>query len=164
MALPTNPDKGTIAPETTKGEEQIVMQPGKAPELANLMEAIDTGKVSEIAPQRVSEQGGSLMSGSGSQQQDDDGMSPRDLAIRNLPSQAVMQREIASHITQEIRNLRRETKKYTRLGKPGQAYKLAKLYARIRQMNGLIAQVWDASYDVVKRLFIRIFIDKQTVL
>lgn len=163
MVPGTNPEKGPLSPETADKQPQLVVQPGKAPELASLMETIDTGRVSETAPQKVSEQGGSGSTGGG-QQGDDDGASPRDIAIRNLPPQAAMQRQIAQHIAKEIRSLRRETRKYTRLSKPGQAYKLTQLFARMHRLNGLITQVWDASYDVVKRLFIRIFIDKQTVL
>ena len=39
-----------------------------------------------------------------------------------------------------------------------------KFNKRIRRLNSLIAEILEASYEVLKRLFIRVFIDKQSVI
>ena len=76
-----------------------------------------------------------------------------------------MQRKLEQHIKKEVRQLNRETRKLSRrASKKGAAHKLTELYARIRRLNGLLAELLEASIDVVKRLYIRIFVDKQAVL
>ena len=47
--------------------------------------------------------------------------------------------------------------------KPGSAYALSQLYAKIRHLNALLADLLEASYDVLKRLFVKVFIDKQAI-
>jgi hypothetical protein len=76
----------------------------------------------------------------------------------------VVQNKLAQHIQNEVRMLRREAGKVTRLSHPGAAYKLTLIYARIRRLNALLTELWDASYEVLKRLFIRVFIDRQPIL
>ena len=60
--------------------------------------------------------------------------------------------------------MNREVKKISRFGKPGAAHKLNDLYARIRRLNGLLSDLMQASYEVLKRIYIRVVIDKQSVV
>ncbi len=89
--------------------------------------------------------------------------STRDDAIANLPAPVVMQKELEKHIMQEVRKLRQQAKSVSRMSRPGAAYRLNQLYARIHHLNAILANLFEASVDVVKRLFIRVFIDKQTI-
>lgn len=148
-------------------ERTITSLPGKPQELSALVETVDmmmSGEVRETEASSASEQWSGASGTQPAVRNDDGAVSPRDYAIRAIPAVRVMQRQISKHITKEVRILRREANSIIRLKKPGEAYRLAEIYARIRQLNGLLAQLWDASLDVIKRLFIRIFIDKQPVV
>jgi len=77
----------------------------------------------------------------------------------------VIRKELAKHIENEVKTLRKQVRHATRrISKPGNAHKLNELYSRIRRLNTLLANMFEASYDVVKRLFVRVFIDKQPIL
>lgn len=91
-------------------------------------------------------------------------VSARDQAIANLPTPTVMQKQLEQHIKTEVKNLRKQARSITRMSQPGSAYKLSKIYKRIHDLNGLLGEVFGASYEVLKRLFIRVFIDKQSTL
>jgi uncharacterized protein (DUF2344 family) len=82
----------------------------------------------------------------------------------HLPSTDKMQKTLKKEIRKEVKSLRKEVRRITRTTKPGKAYKLNSLYARIRRLNAMIAELAEASYEVLKRLFVRVFIDKQTIL
>lgn len=89
----------------------------------------------------------------------------RNQKIANLPAQEVMRSELQKQIEKEVAELHTEVKKTKkRLTRPGAAYKLNTLYGRIRKLNSLIGELFDAAYDVVKRLFIKVVIDRQKVL
>jgi hypothetical protein len=104
---------------------------------------------------------GGAMTAAGGQTQ----ISARDQAIANLPETPVMQQQLQKHIELEIKGLRREVRRSAhRAGRPGNAFRLTRLYARIRRMNMLLLNLFEASVDVVRRLYIRTFIDKQNVL
>jgi hypothetical protein len=90
--------------------------------------------------------------------------SPRDQAIANLPSEQIMQQKLEEKIRVEIRTLRRQIRAIPSTTQAGAAYKLNALYARIRILNRLLASLLEASFEVIKRLFIRVFIDEQPIL
>lgn len=143
----------------------IVAQPKQLKELGQLLDTI------EGLSQRVSEGTGEDRSGdmgaAGSMvgtAAGATGVSPRDQAIARIPVQAVMQKKLEEHIRAEVKKLNREAKRLARQANPGAAYALNNLYARIRRLNSLIAEILEASYEVLKRLFIRVFIDKQSVI
>ncbi|ALM10028.1 MAG TPA: hypothetical protein DEB30_03230 [Candidatus Peribacter riflensis] len=92
------------------------------------------------------------------------GQSPRDVAIQNLPPQKAMQEKLEEKIRAEVGSLRRQIRSIPSAHKPGAAFKLNKLYARIRLLNRLLGNLLEASVDIVKRLFIRVFIDEQPIL
>ena len=75
-----------------------------------------------------------------------------------------MQERLQAHIEQETQRLRREARRISRLGLPGRAYHLNKLYKQIRQLQLLLATILVASYEHIKRFFVRTFIDRQPIL
>ena len=103
--------------------------------------------------------GGTQTAATGGAQQ----TSARDQAIANLPATINMQKQLEAHIRSEVKQLRKQTRQIIRSRKPGSAYALAQLYAKIRHLNALLADLLEASYDVLKRLFVKVFIDKQAI-
>ncbi len=75
-----------------------------------------------------------------------------------------MQKQLEKHITTEVKKLRKEAMHIARLSRPGAAHRLNVLYARIRNLNSLLSELLQASYDIIQRFFIRVFIDKQQIL
>ncbi|MEK7563746.1 MAG: hypothetical protein AAB544_05145 [Patescibacteria group bacterium] len=142
----------------------IVTQPPKVEMLLDALAAID--KISErVGEDRSADMGG----GGGAMAKKGDDTSAaataRNQKIANLPAQEVMRLELQKQIEKEVAELHTEVKKAKkRLTRPGAAYKLNTLYGRIRKLNSLIAELFDAAYDVVKRLFIKVVIDRQKVL
>ena len=90
--------------------------------------------------------------------------SPREQAIASLPPPAIMQRELAKHIRTEVHHLRKEAHRIVKIGRPGAAHKLSLIYAKIRRLNALWHEIIEASYEVLKRLFIRVFVDRQSIM
>ena len=158
-----SPDKAPNAAPNVPRAALIVNQPKKLESL--LMDIATLEKISEIGSGGPGDFGGAVSGGTG---QGDDGRTagptPRDQAIANLPSQEAMQQQLKNRITAEVKALRRQTKTLTRDGSPGAAYRLNELYASIRRLNSLLAELLDAGIEVVKRLFIRVFIDRQPIL
>ncbi len=137
-----------------------VTQPEK---LRSMLEVVGTmGRVTEAVTEVSSAYaGGASGAQTGGTQAT---LSDRARAIANLPAAPIMQRELEKHIKQEIKVLRKQVRRISsRPGRPGAAHKLNQLYAQIRRLNGLLSDLLDASYEILKRLFIRIFVDKQTV-
>lgn len=142
----------------------IVTQPPKVEMLLEALSAID--KISErIGEDRSADMGGGGSTAAGKGDDASAAASIRNQKIANLPAQEVMRTQLRKEIEKEVSELHREVKKAKkRLSRPGAAYKLNALYARIRRLNALIAELFDAAYDAVKRLFIKVVIDRQKVL
>lgn len=152
------------APSAPAAAPSRVVQPVKI-ELANFLN--DLNAISETQAARPGEDlpaGGGAVAATGGQQAGQQGQSWRDQAIANIPTERVMQREIASHIQAEVKHLRAEAKTIARLSKPGAAYQLNILYAKIHRLNALLAEIYQAGKDAIKRLYVRIFVDKQPIL
>jgi len=164
---PSGPEKGLSAPQSAEAPRQITIQPTKSVRVINaLMETIET---IEAVPTRVSEMTGEDRSsdmggGGGSAAGQTKRQSPRDKAIANLPSAEVMQRKIAQHIQKEVKELEALAKQAKKTTKPGGAYYLNELYKRIRRLNSLLAELFEASVDVLKRIYVKVFVDKQSVI
>lgn len=92
------------------------------------------------------------------------GQSPRDRAIAAIPEVAVMRKELEKHIVTEIKVLRKDIRRITRVRAPGAAFRLNELYTRLRRLNSLLHDLFATSYEVVRRLFVKVFIDKQPIL
>ena len=157
-----SPEKGLQAPDGAPDRGQNVLQPGKAEGLAMLVAEINE-RPSETTggPSNDGPAGGSraVATTQGSQQ----GTSARDQALANLPAPTQMQKQLEAHIRAEVKELRKQTRLIVRSRKPGSAYALAQIYAKIRHLNTLLADLLEASYDVLKRLFVKVFVDKQAI-
>lgn len=146
-----------VSPEHTM---LIVQQPRK-------LEAIlaEIEHLSETAPTKIAEDGGATTGNPRTATgKSPPSLSPREHALANLPPAALMQRHLQKHIHEEMKKLRREAGHVVHPSKPGAAFQLNCIYARIRRLSALLAEIWEASYEVLRRMFIRIFIDKQTTL
>lgn len=164
-AVPT-PEKGKSHIESSPEKHLAVVQPEKFQGLLDTIALLD--KVSETMGDGVGENwsggtGGAMVT-SGSTG-DQSAQSARAQAIAAIPDTPQMRRELGEYIQKEIKVLRKEVRKATfRMYKPGSAYALNELYGKIRRLNSLFAELMEASVDVLKRLFIKIFIDKQKVI
>ena len=165
MALPSSPETGSQS--ITSPEVKSTLRVVQPKQIGQVLEALET--IDALA-MRVSEQngedasrdlGGSGAGGGGARGQG--GASPRDAAIANIPAELIIKRELEQHIRKEIKQLEAEAKRTTRLSKAGGAHQLNEIYGNIRRLNALLIQILEASYDVLKRLFIRVFIDKQSI-
>ncbi len=166
MALNQSPDTGLVATRSVETNKLIVRQPAKLAELSKLLETFDNlnarvGERTGGPAQDWSSGGGGGQAGAG---QGDDGVSPRDKAIAAIPSPMIVKERLEKHIEKEIQKLEREAQAAATSHKPGAAFKLNEIYAKIRKMNSLLAHILEAAEDLLKRLFIRVFIDKQPIL
>lgn len=162
MKTGSNPEKQAQNIESAENKNLIVTQPEKFEGLLETITLMD--KVSE----RMGEDRSGDMGGGGSGQSgkgdDDDATSARAQAIANLPETPEMRRELGSYIQKEIKVLRKQIRRQAfRASKPGSAHQLNELYGKIRRLNSLLSELMEASVDVLKRLFIKVFVDKQTI-
>ena len=164
-ALSSSADKGPSAVRSVESSKLIVQQPSRMVELGLLLDTLDkvaaTGKVSERTGEDRSGDMGGAGTGSG---KGDDGASQRDMIIARMPPMEIVRQKLEVHIHGEVRKLRRLARRQARSGKPGDAHALNDLYARIRRLNSLLHELVEASVDLLKRLFIRVFVDNQSVL
>lgn len=164
MATVPTPEQGSSHIESKAEKHLAVVQPEKFQGLLDTIALLD--KVSESLGDASSgdwsgASGGAVAARTGGQT----ATSARAQAIANLPGTPEMRTELTSYIQKEIKSLRKEVHTAARkMSKPGSAHKLNELYARIRRLNSLLSELMEASVEVLKRLFIRIFIDKQKVL
>ncbi|OGJ71878.1 hypothetical protein A2454_06340 [Candidatus Peribacteria bacterium RIFOXYC2_FULL_55_14] len=141
----------------------IVSQPKKLEGLLETLVLLD--RVSEtIGEDRSGDMGGSGAAGA-KQGDDEQEISLRELAIANLPDTPVMQKHLRTHIEKEVKKLQKQVRYAARRAtKPGTAFQINRLYARIRRLNALLAELLEASHEMLKRLYVKIFVDKQTVI
>ncbi len=164
-SLSSNEKGGSPTPNSLE-IKAIVIQPRQQMQIEKLLGDLET---IEAFRQRVSEQTGEDRStdmgaagvGAGAA---GTAMSARAQAIANLPDLPIMQKELEKHIQNEVKKLSREAHRIASVGRPGAAFYLNELYARIRRLNGLLWELLEASMDLVKRLFIRVFVDKQQII
>jgi hypothetical protein len=155
-----SPEKRTETSINVPRQSLAVAQPKK---LENLLETIDL--INSVSEKIGEGRGGDMPATTGTATQATTEQSWRAQAIANLPTEPSMRKELVRHIGQEISHLQREVRAQARrAGRPGAAYRLTELYARIRRLNGLLADIIETSVDVIRRLYVRIFIDKQPVL
>jgi len=162
-----SPESGPHSPGSIEVKMLAVSQPSKMQELNDLLLTLDNfdKNVREMTGEdRSGDLGGSGATASGGTQGDDGTqVSARQTLLANLPAMEVMHQKIEGHIQAEVKQLEKLSRAVARSSDPGAAYHLNELYAKIRKLNSLLANMVEASIDVVKRLFIRIFIDKQPI-
>jgi len=165
MGTNPSPEKGKSLSQSPEHQSALVVeQPHKLEGLLETITLLD--KISErVGEDRSGDLGGAGVGPAGTGATAQAEQSVRDQAIANLPAELVIRKQLAKHIEKEVKTLRKEVRSATRrVSKPGAAHNLNDLYARIRRLNSLLATILEASYDVVKRIFIRVFIDKQPIL
>ncbi len=163
MQTSGTPEKQAQNSESAETKNLVVAQPEKFEGLLDTISLMD--KVSErIGEDASSDMGGASAGSGGTQGDDDDQQSARAQAIANLPDSPQMQKELSQHIKKEIKVLRKQVRKRAfRASKKGSAHQLNELYSKIRRLNTLLGQLMEVSADVLKRIFIRVFIDKQSI-
>ena len=143
-----------------------VQQPPKMKELGQLLETLDA--LSQRVGERTSEDNSGDMGGAGGMVATGGakaGATARDNAIAHMPnSPVVLKKELTQHIEGEIEDLKKEARKVARTSQTGGAFELNELYGKIRKLRSLLHDIVEASIDVLKRIFIRVFIDKQAIL
>jgi hypothetical protein len=165
MAILTPESGANSLPSAPVAAPSRVVQPEKLQNFLNELSAISETQQSRPGEDLPASGSGSTgMAVSGQQQGGQAGKSWRDQAIANAPSEVVMQREITKHIQAEVKHLRAEAKTVARLSKPGAAYQLNILYGKIHRLNALLNDMYQAGKEAIKRLYVRIFIDKQPIL
>jgi len=162
MADTNDFEKGPETQPSAEKQMLVVQQPEKIESLLSSLDDIESFS-ERIGEDRSGDMGGAGTGTGGTKGDDQAQVSIRDKAIANLPAEEVMQIEIQKHIKKEVKDLRRQVRKVEHIRKPGAAQKLNEIYARIRRLNGLLSEILESSYEVVKRLFVRIFIDKQSI-
>jgi len=152
-----------LSAEKEQGVQLTVRQPEKIQSL--LFVLADLEKISEaVSEDRSQDLGGAGASATQAGTGDDAAQSQRQKTLQSLPSTTVMRRNLTTHLQREVRQLERKAKRLARTGKKGSAYLLNELYARIRKLQALIAELVDAAADVVRRLYIRLFVDHQQLV
>jgi len=162
MPSGVNPEKQALHTETTKSSNLVVTQPEKFEGLLKTISLMD--KVSETMGEDKSGDLGGGGGATGTGKGDDDTVSSRAQAIAALPETPQMRKDLGNYIKKEIKVLRKQVRrKAFRAARPGGAHQLNELYSKIRRLNNLLSELLEASVDVLKRLFVRVFIDKQSI-
>ena len=163
-----SPEKASGALRSVETQKLIVRQPAKLAELGKLLETFDNLnlRVSERLGEDTSQDLGGAGAGGGTAGagQGDDAVSPRDLAIRNMPAPDIVRQKLEQHIQKEVKDLDKLARRTASMHKPGSAFRLNELYARMRRLQGLLAEIVEASFELLQRMFVRVFIDKQPIL
>jgi len=155
-------ENGPRSQESAETKHLVVTQPDKFQGLLETISLMD--KVSErLSEDNSGDMGGSGNAGNG-QTKDDDSTSVRATAIKNIPNPQEMRKDLGVYIQKEIKTLRKiARKKSFHASKPGSAHQINDIYSKIRRLNTLLAELMETSVDAIKRLFIKVFIDKQSL-
>jgi hypothetical protein len=91
------------------------------------------------------------------------GTSVRDELIKNAPSVPIMKKKLITHLYQEIEHLEKQAKALKSQKQKGSAFLAAELYKKMRRLSSLIADIFEASTEMIKRFYISVFIDRQAI-
>ncbi len=158
------PEQGP-SPATIERGKLVVSQPEKLKELTLLLESFENldARVSERTGEDRSGDlgsGGAMTKGSAAANEP----SARDKAIAKIPEPIAMKKKLQAHIRKEVQNLEKLAISAANTSRPGSAFRLNELYARIRRLNSLLADILESTVEVIRRLFIRVFIDHQQII
>lgn len=142
-------------------EVLTVRQPEKMKNLLALLELLEgvTQAVSGVQPA-----GGGVAGASSSGAPTATTPSKRDLLLQNLPATEVMQQRLVTHLSQEVRRLERKARRMALSFGRGTAHAYNQLFARIRKIQALISDLFEATREVIQRLYVRLFIDGQAIV
>ncbi|MFA6038834.1 MAG: hypothetical protein WCV62_04835 [Candidatus Peribacteraceae bacterium] len=167
MADLTSREIGPSLTSHVEAAKLVVSQPKKLETLLQDLSTIEsfTNRVSERTGEDRSGDLGGAGAGSSTDQGDDQQISARDQAIAAMPtSPLVLQKKLQDHVQEEMTHLRKMAKKTARASRPGDAFRLNQIYARIRRLNALLLELVEATLDMLHRLYIRVFVDKQPII
>ena len=141
-----------------------VVQPKQLAELGQILETIDALNM-RVSERTGEDRSGDMGSGGtgGQAGSGTRGASARDELIAAMPSMPIVRKKLEQHILQEIRDLKKKTERGS-MKKAGAAHSLNELYSRIRRLQSLLHDLWDATAEVLKRFYVRVFVDKQTII
>lgn len=155
-------EQGPHTQESAEAKHLVVTQPDKFQGLLETISLMD--KVSERLGEDNSGDIGGAGGTSGGQGKDDGTTSTRAAAIENIPDTPEMRKHLGTYIQKEIKVLRKlARKKSFHASKPGSAHQINDLYSKIRRLNTLFTELMETSVDALRRLFIKVFIDKQSL-
>lgn len=161
-SLPVNERKenvhGREAPEAYK---LTVRQPEQVKDLIKLLEILE-GVTEAVGVQPPGASAGSVAGMQG----DDAGdrSSLREQALAHLPDTPVMQRKLISSLEHEVSHLKRQARRAALKMRRGGACALNEIYAKIRKIKVMIAEILEATREIVERLYVRLFIDGQPIV
>lgn len=138
----------------------IVFQPQKLKEVIDIIDLM--GNIAT----RVREDSSGDMGGAsgGGKVKKASGTSARDDAIANAPATEVMQKKLVAHLRKEIGSMKRQARKASKSNARGSAWALAELYKKIRSLSSLMKEILHASAEMIRRFYISVFIDQQSLV
>lgn len=160
----STPEVGLTTLRSVETSRLIVSQPAKLKELTNMLEMFEN--INARVGERAGEGNSGDLGGGGGGQQGAAGQqaSTRDQAIKKIPKPEAMRSRLENHVRSEMRSLEKLAHATADERKPGSACKLNEIYARIRRLNSLLTEILNASAEILQRLFVRVFIDRQSVI
>lgn len=117
-----------------------------------------TGRVSEILGEAASE---NKPAGTGSNGNGDDTSAKKSQAqikaalLKNIPSEAVLRKQIKREIEVEIGHLHKKAMKMLRSPAKVNFFELTNVLRKIRELKGLLSTLLKASFDSLKTLWLR---------
>lgn len=160
------PQLGAEAPRTnlttvSENAPNIVFQPQKLKEVVGIIDLMGT-----VASRVREDNSGDMGAGgsSGGTAQGATGTSARDEAIAKAPPVPIMQQKLIKHLEQEVHVIQKTVRSLSRSNKPGTAFMLTELYKKLRRLTSLISNILHASAEVIKRLYVSAFIDRQALV
>lgn len=141
----------------------VVFQPQKLKEIVEVVDLMGTvaARVREDSSADLPGGGG----GSGTQGAGQtSGTSARDDAIAKAPPMAVMQKKLVEHLEREVKAIEKQARSLKASGARGSGFRLSELYRKIRSLRSLIGDILHASAEMVKRFYISVFIDRQSIV
>lgn len=149
----------TDTPTSVESSPSVVFQPQKLKEVIEIIDLM--GNVaSRVREDSSSDMGGSATGGKAKKAT---GTSARDEAIAQAPVVEVMQQKLVQHLRKEISSIKRQARKVSKSNARGAAWTLAELYKKIRSLSSLITEILHASTEMIRRFYISIFIDQQSL-
>jgi hypothetical protein len=152
--------EGVAVREALGSYRLSVRQPPQVKDLINLLEMLEG-----VTERVTASKGASSIGQVGAQGGEDDHReSARYQALANLPDTPLMQKRLVSSLEREVTILKRQARKAAFRLKRGGAFVLNNIYAKIRKIKAMIAEILSATREVVERLYVRLFVDGQPIV
>lgn len=148
------------------GERQSPSSPDRKLDLdrgaAKIVEGIDEDgetaeglKMGDVSEETTEDKKRASGSGVAATKSDDEIAAIRAKLLANLPTEKVMVRQIKAKLIKDEKRLNKEYSKAMRLGQKA-AFRLVQVVAQLRKINDYLAMLANATFDVVKQLWLKI--------